>query len=143
MNELERAATPALRERPSAAPPPIEAIERRSGTLRRRRRLLEAGAIALVVPSSARGQALSAVRSGDDDQGVFVGEGPVEQGRTITTCATTGSALRSTPDRPGTAAHPRVPLRLSWAKGTPQVQVDGTDVTVTTTAPGRQHRPPW
>src|SRR6185295_21992 len=75
MNELERAST-ALRERPTVMTPPIEAIERRAGTLRRRRRLVEAGAIVLVLlVLGTAGLALSAARGRDDDQGVFVGEG--------------------------------------------------------------------
>ena len=133
MNELERAAT-ALRDRPVAAPAPLDAIERRAGGLRRRRRLVEVGAVALVaLVLGTAAFALSGAHHDRDDQGVFVGQGsgPLP-GSTVSTYhlaslldADTLTDLQMTLDNRFFSADIRGA----------SVVIEGTTVTVTSSAP--------
>ncbi len=127
MSQLERAATE-LRDRPTAPPSPIEAIERRAGSLRRRRRLFEAGAIVLaILVLGTAGLALSAARGGDDDQGVFVGEGVDLPG------AFSVATYRLVDPQEGIAdgLEQTIEARFRWASaGDAVVKVDGSEVTV-------------
>lgn len=77
MNELERAAT-ALTDRPVAPIAPLEMIERRAGTIRRRRRGRGIGAVVLTVGVLlAGGLVVRDAQAGRSPlQGVFVGQGP-------------------------------------------------------------------
>ncbi|MGZ4695428.1 MAG: hypothetical protein ACXWA3_17535 [Acidimicrobiales bacterium] len=133
MNQLERAASAVL-ERPVASPAPVEVIGRRAAAIRRRRRVLEIGAIALVVlVLGTAGLVLGSLRGGDHDQGVFVGEGPgALTGSTVSTYhlsapvdSATASALLRTLQRR---------LFSAGQRGS-DVVVDGTLVTVTSSAP--------
>ncbi len=132
MNQLERAAT-ALVDRPPAPPAPLEQIERRAAALRRRRRLLEAGAIGLVVLLlGTAGLVVSSVRGGDD-QGVFVGEGP-----STSSVPTTAVYQLAAPvdDATAEALKQAVEARFRWfGAGDADVHVDGTRLMVTTAAP--------
>ena len=132
MNELERAAT-ALLDRPVGATGAAEAIERRAATLRRRRRVLEAGAIALVLLLlGTAGLALSAVRS-DDDQGVFVGEGPATAPTSSVVTYRLGSPVD---DATAEALKQTIEARFRWfGQADAVVRVHGSEVTVSTQAP--------
>ncbi len=132
MNELERAAT-AVRDRPTTPPAPLASIERRAEALRRRRRAFEVVAVGLaVLLLGSAALVLGATRS-DDDQGVFVGEGPPK----VPTVTTATYRLGSPIDDPtAQALELTIGSRFgSIGLGVPDVQISGTEVTVTTTGP--------